>query len=203
MKLRNWVKIDTGSVVVNGNQLQTEPCGAGRLLHSVYKDNIGNYPKFHKMDPLCKLGFVASELLLDAEGCRDKEWGESRGVVLFNSSSSLADDSNYQKTIEGEDAFPSPSLFVYTLPNVVTGEICIRNHYYGESNFIVLPHFDAMRMAQVIAAAFRDSSTTSLLTGWVDCRSEEEYEALMLTVERSDAETTDTLRDTLSKLKKY
>ena len=85
MKLRNWVKIDTGSVVVNGNQLQTEPCGAGRLLHSVYKDKIGNYPKFHKMDPLCKLGFVASELLLDVEarsGARVEEWCFSIQAVL-------------------------------------------------------------------------------------------------------------------------
>lgn len=180
--MNHWVKIETDKVVVDGNELELEPCEPGQLLHAVYKKYIGNYPKFHKMDPLCKLGFVASELLLDAEGRRDEEWGERRGVLLFNSSSSLADDCNYQKTIEGKDAFPSPSLFVYTLPNVVTGEICIRNHYYGESNFMVLPEYDASRMAQLVSAAFVDPATTSLLTGWVDCWSEDRFSAMMYIV---------------------
>lgn len=177
--MKHWVKIEPDCVIVDGKRLEVEPCEPAQLLLSVYKKYIGNYPKFHKMDPLCKLGFVASELLLDAEGRRDEEWGESRGVLLFNSSSSLADDRNYQKTIEGDNPFPSPSLFVYTLPNVLTGEICIRNHYYGESNFMVLPEYDESRMSQLIAAAFADPSTKSLLTGWVDCWSEEDYSAMI------------------------
>ena len=177
--MNHCVKIEPDSVVVDGKQLDIEACEPRELLHAIYKKYIGNYSKFHKMDPLCKLGFVASELLLDAEGQRDKEWGESRGVLLFNSTSSLTDDRNYQKTIEGEDAFPSPSLFVYTLPNVVTGEICIRNHFYGESNFMVLPEYDESRMSQLISAAFADSCTKSLLTGWLECWSEDNFSAMM------------------------
>lgn len=44
------------------------------LLTSLYKQMIGNYPKFYKMDGLSRLGFVASEILLNAEkGETDKE----------------------------------------------------------------------------------------------------------------------------------
>lgn len=173
-------------MIVDGLPLELEPCEAAQLLNVVYKEIIGNYPKFYKMDPLCKLGFVASELLLNAEGRRNEEWGERRGVLLFNATSSLADDRNYQKTIEGEDVFPSPSLFVYTLPNVVTGEIAIRNHFYGETNFMVLPQYDASRMEQMIKAAFQDPSTESLVTGWLDCQSESDFYAFMFIVNREE-----------------
>lgn len=184
--IKHWVEIESDRVAVDGKPVDIASYGQDMLLHAVYKNCIGNYPKFHKMDPLCKVGFVASELLLDAEGRREELWGEGRGVLLFNSTSSLADDRNYQKTIEGDDVFPSPSLFVYTLPNVVTGEICIRNHYYGESNFIVLRRFDTKKMAQIISAAFADPCTSSLLTGWVDCFNEESFSSFMFIVERGD-----------------
>lgn len=184
--INHWVKIDRDRVVVDGRAIEIEISESESLLSAIYKNMIGDYPKFYKMDMLCKLGFVASELLLDAEGRREEEWGEKRGVVLFNASSSLADDRNYQKTIEGDDVFPSPSLFVYTLPNVVTGEICIRNHYYGESNFMVLRSLDNEKMSQIVNAAFADSSTESLVTGWVDCQSEKEYSALMFIVDRNN-----------------
>ena len=198
----HWVRIKTDSVTVDGRRLAIEACEPSQLLNMVYKSHIDSYPKFYKMDPLCRLGFVASELLLDAEGCRDRVWGEQRGVVLFNTSSSLADDRNYQKTIDGAEPFPSPSLFVYTLPNVVTGEICIRNHYYGESNFMVLPQPDMGRMAQIISATFSDPSTLSLLTGWVECSSEDVFEALVFIVERNEAEDVGHLTHTITELTK-
>src|SRR3712207_7060242 len=46
----------------------------------------------------------------------------------------------YEQTIcHRAQFFPSPSVFVYTLPNIVTGEIAIRNHYHGETHFFVIP----------------------------------------------------------------
>ncbi|MBP5548589.1 MAG: hypothetical protein J6X58_06855 [Bacteroidales bacterium] len=168
--INNWVRIKSGY---------------GPSVEEIYKDRIGSYAKFYKMDPLSRLGFVASELLLDAEGSRDREWGETRGVVLMNATSSLADDRNYQRTIVGDDAFPSPSLFVYTLPNVVTGEIAIRNRYYGETNFFVLPGADPEQMSKVIEMSFCDDKLQSLLTGWIDCEDEEHYDALMFIANRT------------------
>ena len=174
---------------------------ANTLLADIYKEHINDYPKFYKMDPLCKVGFVASELLLNAEGRRQEQWGESRGVVLFNAASSLADDRNYQATIDDpETSFPSPSLFVYTLPNVLTGEIAIRNHFYGETNFIVLPTLDSEAMASAIEMTFSDESLQSLVTGWVDCYSESQYDVLMLIVERDAIGHRDELSDEIKRL---
>ncbi|MCR4811007.1 MAG: hypothetical protein K5867_00185 [Bacteroidales bacterium] len=171
-------------VTIDGKTL-VETAPADTLLTELYKTHVGDYSKFYKMDPLCRVGFMASELLLTAEDCRQKQWGESRGVVLFNATSSLADDRNYQATIDdSETAFPSPSLFVYTLPNVLTGEIAIRNHYYSETNFVVLPEFDSNTMSAIIEMTFCDKYLQSLVTGWVDCYDETNYNVLMFIVER-------------------
>lgn len=145
------------------------------LLTSLYKQMIGNYPKFYKMDGLCRLGFVASEILLNAEkGETDKE----RAIIFFNHSSSIASDRNYKESINDKDNyFPSPSIFVYTLPNIVTGEIAIRNHFHGETSFFILPNKDERMMEEILQASCRDDQSKSFLTGWIDYEDERHFEA--------------------------
>lgn len=145
------------------------------LLTSLYKQMIGNYPKFYKMDGLCRLGFVASEILLNAEkGETDKE----RAIIFFNHSSSIASDRNYKESINDKDNyFPSPSIFVYTLPNIVTGEIAIRNHFHGETSFFILPNKDERMMEEILQASCRDAQSKSFLTGWIDYEDEKHFEA--------------------------
>ena len=145
------------------------------LLTSLYKQMIGNYPKFYKMDGLSRLGFVASEILLNAEkGDTDKE----RAIIFFNHSSSIASDRNYKESINDKDNyFPSPSIFVYTLPNIVTGEIAIRNHFHGETSFFILPDKDERMMEEILQASCRDTQSKSFLTGWIDYEDERHFEA--------------------------
>lgn len=145
------------------------------LLTSLYKQMIGNYPKFYKMDGLSRLGFVASEILLNAEkGDMDKE----RAIIFFNHSSSIASDRNYKESINDKDNyFPSPSIFVYTLPNIVTGEIAIRNHFHGETSFFILPDKDERMMEEILQASCRDAQSKSFLTGWIDYEDERHFEA--------------------------
>jgi len=145
------------------------------LLTSLYKQMIGNYPKFYKMDGLSRLGFVASEILLNAEkGDMDKE----RAIIFFNHSSSIASDRNYKESINGKDNyFPSPSIFVYTLPNIVTGEIAIRNHFHGETSFFILPDKDERMMEEILQASCRDAQSKSFLTGWIDYEDERHFKA--------------------------
>ena len=129
-------------------------------LVDLYRREVGDYPKFFKMDPLSRLGFMATELLKKQAPTADY------GVLLFNRSSSMADDLAFQATIQDKDNwFPSPALFVYTLPNIVTGEIAIRNHYQTETNFMVL---DAPRpdiMAEQIALAAQHGPQ---IAGWCE-----------------------------------
>lgn len=145
------------------------------LLTSLYKQMIGDYPKFYKMDGLSRLGFVASEILLNAEkGETDKE----RAIIFFNHSSSIASDRNYKESINDKDNyFPSPSIFVYTLPNIVTGEIAIRNHFHGETSFFILPDKDERLMEEILQASCRDDQSKSFLTGWIDYEDERHFEA--------------------------
>lgn len=145
------------------------------LLTSLYKQMIGNYPKFYKMDGLSRLGFVASEILLNAEkGETDKE----RAIIFFNHSSSIASDRNYKESISDKNNyFPSPSIFVYTLPNIVTGEIAIRNHFHGETSFFILPDKDERMMEEILQASCRDVQSKSFLTGWIDYEDERHFEA--------------------------
>ena len=145
------------------------------LLTTLYKQMIGNYPKFYKMDGLSRLGFVASEILLNAE---KGETDEERAIIFFNHSSSIASDRNYKESINDKDNyFPSPSIFVYTLPNIVTGEIAIRNHFHGETSFFILPDKDERMMEEILQASCRDDQSKSSLTGWIDYEDERHFEA--------------------------
>ena len=133
------------------------------------------------MDGLCRLGFVASELLLQVEKTTNKLdniFDRERAIMLFNRSSSISSDKRYLSSISDKDNyFPSPSVFVYTLPNIVTGEIAIRNNYHGETSFYILPRKDEEQMQTIIETAFVDKKTKSLLTGWVDYEDSGHFEA--------------------------
>ena len=171
------VYINPEKVTINGKTIAHNDKGAA-LLTELYRSYVGDYPKFFKMDTLCKLGFVASELLLQTEGALRFEPREDRAVVFFNRSASLQADTAYQATIQDPDNFyPSPAAFVYTLPNIVTGEIAIRNKYFGETSFIVLPEHDPQIMAQQLQNVFQDPITKSILGGWLDCTDEDHFEA--------------------------
>jgi hypothetical protein len=166
-------------------------------LTELYRTHIGDWPKFYKMDTLSKAGFVATELLLKKVGeprCGSEEFIRSRAIVLFGSTASLCADRNYQETIQnGDNYYPSPALFVYTLPNIVTGEIAIRNHWRGETSFYVLEAPDAAQMAFHLACAFQDTDTESILAGWVDSRMNDDFQVFVTLISREDASDTEWL----------
>lgn len=183
MKVKAKVTVIPDGVLVGTEKVHFEATGS-ELLVEVYRKRVGNYPKFFKMDPLSRLGFVASELLLAQENPRRTDC-EDRAVILFNRSASLADDVLYQKTIRNEEGefFPSPAVFVYTLPNIVTGEIAIRNKYYGETSFYVFDDKDDSWM-DIVDQAFQDPVTRSAVAGWLECPDLEHFEAELYLIEK-------------------
>ena len=195
--LKHYVVITPETVKLNGISINHAEQG-NALLTELYRAYIGDYPKFFKMDTLSKLGFVASEMLLKDEGKERFVSREDRAVVLFNKTASLQADTNYQATIqEPENFFPSPAAFVYTLPNIVTGEIAIRNKYYGETSFIVVESCDAHIMARQLMNAFQDPMTQSILGGWLDCNDENHFEARLFLVEKQQFNNTESLESAL------
>lgn len=188
--MRHSVIITPNTVMINGNPLAHNEKGAA-LLTELYRNHVGDYPKFFKMDTLCKLGFVASELLLQAEGEPRFVPREDRAIILFNRNASLQADTAYQATIQDpENFFPSPAAFVYTLPNIVTGEIAIRNKYYGETSFLVIEDNDASIISRQLENAFQDPKTTSILNGWVDCFDENHFEARLFLLDKPSNDNT-------------
>ena len=154
------------------------------ILNYLYKNRIGDYPRFYKMDGLARLGFVASELILAQEGQKRFVNNERRAVVFFNKYGTAHADMEYLKSISDEDNFyPSPSEFVYTLPNIVNGEISIRNEYCGETCFYILPEKDERRMNEILQTSFLDNKIDSILTGWIEYKSDKDFEAELFIIE--------------------
>jgi len=177
------IRMTPSRIVLNEKILTFESSGKD-LPVEIYRKMIGDWPKFFKMDPLSRVGFVASELLLSSENPHRRDC-EDRAILLYNRSGSLADDRIYESTIRSRDEFyPSPAVFVYTLPNIVTGEIAIRNKYYGETSFCVLDGFDPGTMLRGLEAAFQDPRTLSAIFGWVEVESEEKYNVCLFLVHR-------------------
>lgn len=170
--IKSYCRIVPGRVWLNGEAYLREPDGQTFVMHdflsALYARLAIEYRRFYRMDALSKLGFLASELVLGATGSRSVQ-GEDTGIVLFNRSASLEADRQYQRTIQDKNNFfPSPSDFVYTLPNIVTGEIAIRNSIYGETAFHILPAFRSDSLCEATERMIRFAGMKYVLAGWVE-----------------------------------
>jgi hypothetical protein len=161
---------------------EAKDSGLPDFLLAAYHHFGFKYPKFYKMDDLCKLGWLASEALLKDSFHQGNYKQEEVGVVLANSNASLDTDLKY---FESTKEFASPSLFVYTLPNIVMGEICIRNKFKGENAFFVQEQFDADFIKQYVNYLFNSDILQACICGWVDVL-HENYESFLFLVEKSN-----------------
>lgn len=169
---------------IDGVRQEVEPTGNG-MLASLYKNKVADYPKYHKMDGLAKLGFIASELLLEQEEQVRFVGNETRAIILFNRNATINADKKFLKSIcDEENFYPSPSDFAYTLSNIVNGEIAIRNKYYGETCFYILPEKDKNVMMEILQTSFLDNTTDSILAGWLEYGSDTEFEADLCIIKR-------------------
>lgn len=169
------VEITQQGVYLNHQALLTDEVGKA-LLTKLYKRTIGDYPRFYKMDILSRLGFVASELIL--KSVPEFSNYDNMAVILFNHSSSLCADKQYMASIsKANDYFPSPSAFVYTLPNIVNGEIALRHGIHEETSFYILPDKDESVMHQLVQLTLSRSTLSYCLAGWLECSSEEKFVA--------------------------
>lgn len=179
-------KIRNNNIFLNGISVfsDTEQTPAKEFLKDGYRHFNIQYPKFFKMDSLCKLGFLAAELLIQDNAHIKAIAPEQIGVVLSNASSSLHTDLSYYDTIkDSENYFPSPAVFVYTLPNITIGEICIRHKFNGENAFFVSEHFDPELLFHNVKNTFAYSNTQCIITGWVELLNNE-YDSFLCVIER-------------------
>lgn len=127
------VLVESSRILLNDKEVYSSDSGDFQdFIRSAFKTVCSPNMKFYKMDSLSKLGYVVSEVLLDGI-----EYGEEDcGLILSGVYGSLDTDIRHQQIIDTEtDASASPAVFVYTLPNVVEGEISIRHHIKGENTW--------------------------------------------------------------------
>lgn len=174
---KHRVAINQQSVVVDGKELAVTGTGKS-LLANIYKNIVGDYPKFHKMDTLSKLALLATEFLVRTENIGNEDSIEQTSVILFNCSSSIIADRKHNETIKDKDNFyPSPSLFLYTLPNIALGEIAIKFNFTGETSLYILDGRNDVIMQQIVTSVMNHTSISRLITGWVDCINDDCFEA--------------------------
>ncbi len=186
--ISSWCIIRNGKVRDSRKScLAPSPSPLSGFLLSLYRHCGISYPKFHKMDNLSKLGFLAAEILLGQQPVPAHGEKDKTGIVLANSASSLDTDIVYQRTIAGPDNyFPSPSVFVYTLPNVVMGELCIRHGFLGENTFFVQERFDSAFLHDYVVMLLETGAVKRCITGWLELEGEH-HDAVLFLIEKSQA----------------
>ena len=176
-RIRNRVITNGGELVFTDNRGSLD-----EFMNSAFASLSIAYPKFYKMDRLSKLGFLGAEVLLKDIKLQAKYPPEQVAVVMSNSNASLDTDLKY---FESTKTIASPALFVYTLSNIVAGEICIRQGIKGENAFFVLPHFDASRLAEYAEIVMTSRKTLACIAGWVDVLGEQ-HDVFLYLLEKSE-----------------
>ena len=142
------------------------------FLNESYRFFKIDYPKFFKMDNLSKLAFIVTELICKSLNNRYIQT-DTVGIVLQNRSSSLVADLSHQRSIKDKEShFPSPAVFVYTLPNIMMGEMCIRHGFSNENTLFISDKFDAEMLEKYINYLLNERIIKHCLGGWVEANPE-------------------------------
>ncbi|MBL0140453.1 MAG: hypothetical protein IPP86_18305 [Bacteroidetes bacterium] len=173
--------IEQGKAILNGQEIYSAAAkDTDGFLLSLYQHLGIKYPKFYKMDNLSKLGFLAGEMVLGNLSLTNTYKSEDISIVLYNANSSLDTDVRYFNTVK---EMASPALFVYTLPNILIGELCIRHKINGENLFFIQEKFNASDLHHYVEYLLHENITQACLCGWVDCFGDQ-YKACLMWVEK-------------------
>jgi hypothetical protein len=186
--IQSFCTIQNNEIILNGTSIfKLEPTTFSDFSKKAYHNFAINYPKFFKMDSLSKLAFIGAEILLKNENNESKE--NNIALVFANNSSSLDTDVKYQKSIaDPENYFPSPAVFVYTLPNICLGEISIRHQLKSENSFFIFETFNPAFMANYAKILLDSNKADKVLCGWIEYYDEEYKAFLYLVAKEGDLE---------------
>lgn len=134
------------------------------FLKRIYQLSGANYPKYHKMDLLCKATFLAAEFISKKENIYESE----TALVLSNHSSSMVSDEKHALSIYAEESTASPAVFVYTLPNIALGEISIRHKLLSENVFFIFDKFTPEFLVDYAEQTLNEKKAEMVLGGWAE-----------------------------------
>lgn len=180
--INHYCVIKNGRVIIDGNEIHSDQKSDNFLgfIKGLYKQFDLNYPKFYKMDPLCKLAIVAVSILTEKSGM---ELNENTALVLSNKSSCIDADRKHLASIaEEENYYPSPGNFVYTLPNIALGEISIKYNLRSENTFFIFEDFNPTFVVNYTRTLFELNKASEVLCGWIEVN-HNDYKAILYKVE--------------------
>lgn len=176
--------VKDNELTTHASKLNYEGLEFAELMKKLYHHNNQDYPKFYKMDNLSKLSFITAETLLKKKGFQGKYKEERVGIVLTNHSSSIDSDQRHVESFSDKNNyFPSPSVFVYTLPNIAIGEICIRNSIKGENALFIAEREEQSFAVDYIISLLLEDRIDCCIGGWIEY-SKAGYEAFLYLVEK-------------------
>lgn len=181
--IKSYVHIKNNTVSLNGKVIYTdnEP-DFKSFIKGAYKATETKYPKFFKMDSLSKLAFLAGDIILNAEQLSIEE-ENNIALVFSNKASSLDTDRKHQDSIQNKNNYyPSPAVFVYTLPNICIGEISIKHKLYSENSFFIFDSFNAAHLEGYASSLLTDNKSDQVLCGWTEYDGDNTYEAFLYLV---------------------
>ncbi|HQW55326.1 MAG TPA: hypothetical protein PK076_04340 [Saprospiraceae bacterium] len=135
-----------------------------------YKKTSINYPKYYKMNSLCKLAWLALNRCLGInDDLKHYKGSDDIGTLFCNNSSSLVSDLPHAQVLnqKGGDV-ASPSVFVYTLPNIVNGEMAIYMKWHGYNEFLIIHEQSSTQFYNHVHLLFETTSIDQLLIGYVE-----------------------------------
>ena len=182
--IQSYCKINNNKITLNGEVVFKEDNkDLKSFLKSAYKKLEIKYPKFFKMDNLCKLALLSAEIVL--VDSRTLEEDQNVALVFSNNASSLDTDRKHQEAInDRHNYYPSPAVFVYTLPNITIGEISIKHRLQSENAFFIFENYKADFHQIYESALIINKKSNAVLGGWINVDLDE-YEAFVYLVSKN------------------
>ncbi len=183
--IHSFCTIQNNQITLNDEVIfETETTDFNDFSKRAYKQFEVNYPKFFKMDNLSKVAFLGADLLLKPIIDSTKE--NNIALLFANTSSSLDTDVKYQESItDADNYFPSPAVFVYTLPNICLGEISIKHQLKSENSFFIFDAFNSSFMENYANILLSTNKADKVLCGWVEYFNEE-YKAFLYLITKNE-----------------
>jgi hypothetical protein len=129
---------------------------------ALYRSLGIQYPKFFKMDPLSKVAFLTATLTIPDPIEVDNN---KVATIITTTNGCITVDKQFQESMQH---IASPALFVYTLPNIMLGEICIKYGFKGEQTCLIAKPKPWHILVDYITDLIQHQGTQACLCGYVD-----------------------------------
>ena len=169
------VIITPDKLVLNRNVVRAETPGYS-FITDIFKKYMADGSRYFKMDPFSRLAYVGAGLV-GGDELKDISPEDTTVFIFTKTGSVLADRKHLSTFSSKEEFYPSPAVFINTLPNIVLGEIAIRNNIKGETTLVMLPEEDEAVIDRVIRATLEATNPKAMIYGWVDCADDTTFKA--------------------------